>query len=126
MRQERLLNDLSYLKQMIGYAREVENTLAKVKRYGIDIQDEMVVASLAMHIGQIGEQLDSRKLSNELQEEYSDLIPWSAVKRFRDKAYHHYGGTDSYMIIKIATKEIPQIIGSLEFIIRDLEKRLNK
>ena len=109
---------------MLSFAEEIENTLGKVKHYGIDVYDEMVVASLAMHIGQIGEQLDSRKLSGDIQRKYADLLPWSQIKRFRDKAYHHYGGTDSYEIVQIAIKDIPVLIENLQLIIRDVEKEL--
>lgn len=63
MRREQLELDYSYLRQMLSFAEEIENTLEKVKYYGLSLDDEMVVASLAMHIGRIGEQLDSRKLS---------------------------------------------------------------
>ena len=124
MRKEQLELDYSYLRQMLSFAEEIENTLGKVKHYGIDVYDEMVVASLAMHIGQIGEQLDSRKLSGDIQRKYADLLPWSQIKRFRDKAYHHYGGTDSYEMVQIAIKDIPVLIENLQLIIRDVEKEL--
>ena len=126
MRREQLELDYSYLRQMLSFAEEIENTLDKVKHYGIDLYDEMVVASLAMDIGQIGEQLDSRKLSSDLQERYADLLPWSEIKRFRDKAYHHYGGTDSYEIVQIALKDIPVLIENLQIIIRNVERELDK
>lgn len=83
MRREQLELDYSYLRQMLSFAEEIENTLDKVKHYGIDLYDEMVVASLAMHIGQIGEQLDSRKLSKEDMK----LNPKNPVVRSHEKIH---------------------------------------
>ena len=125
MRREQLELDYSYLRQMLSFAEEIENTLG-IKMPEFFYLPEMVVASLAMHIGQIGEQLDSRKLSSDLQERYADLLPWSEIKRFRDKAYHHYGGTDSYEIVQIALKDIPVLIENLQIIIRNVERELDK
>ena len=52
----------------------------------------MVVASVALLLGQIGEQLDSKKLSSEVQNKYQDVpIDFSSMSKFRNKAYHHYG-----------------------------------
>ncbi len=126
MRLSQLEHDLHYLKQMLGYAEEVQNTLAKVKVYGIDLYDEMVVSSLAMHIGQVGEQLDKQKLSQEVQDRFSDILPWSEIKKFRDKAYHHYGGLDTFGIISIAQKDIPSLIENLGYIIRQIENEINR
>ncbi|WP_369913752.1 HepT-like ribonuclease domain-containing protein [Streptococcus merionis] len=111
---------------MIDFAEEIGRTLEKVKKLPLDFSDEMVISSLAMHIGQIGEQLDRQKLSVELQEEYADIIPWSHIKRFRDKAYHHYSRMDGSDILKIATQEIPNLLDGLYKIKRDLEQHLRE
>ncbi len=126
MRIERLEADKRYIQLMLEYAEEAQRTLVKIRQYGIDIQDEMVISSLAMHIGQIGEQLDSRKLSRETQEKYEDLLPWSQIKRFRDKAYHHYGDRNSKEITTIAVYELPSLIEKLHYILRDLAKEQEK
>ena len=77
--------DYHYLQEMIFYAENTQSILLKAKQYGISLSDEMVVDALAMNIGQIGEQLDSQKLSRNFQENHPD-IEWRNIKRFRDKA----------------------------------------
>ena len=51
----------------------------------------MVVESIALLLGEIGAQIDSKNQSIELQEKYRDNpINFSAISKFRNKAYHHY------------------------------------
>lgn len=124
MRMNQLEQDYLYLKQMVYFAETALTRLDKAKKYELDPTDDMVIDALAMNIGQIGEQLDSRKLSQELQERYSDLIDWSSIKKFRDKAYHHYGSMDGRVIFNIAVKTLPDLLEKLRFIIRQVEKEL--
>ena len=86
MRREQLELDYSYLRQMLSFAEEIENTLDKVKHYGIDLYDEMVVASLAMHIGQIGEQLDSRSYLVIFKK---DMLIYCLGLKLRDSGIKH-------------------------------------
>lgn len=119
-----LKQDYVYLRQMMYFAQEVKNTLSKAKRYGIDVYDEMVVTSLAMHIAQIGKRLDSGKLSNEIQEKYSELFPWSKIREFSKKIYYDYDNIKSYEIIQIALKDVSTLISSLQMIMNEIEKEL--
>lgn len=124
MRMEQLEADKEYIRLMLNFANETQKTLQKVKKFGIDLHDEMVISSLAMHLGQIGEQLDSRKLSEEVKAKYEYLIPWSEMKRFRDFAYHHYGNTDSRIIVNTVFKDVPSLIEGLEQVYNDLQREL--
>lgn len=119
-----LKQDYVYLRQMMYFAQEVKNTLSKAKRYGIDVYDEMVVTSLAMHIAQIGKRLDSGKLSNEIQEKYSELFPWSKIREFSKKIYYDYDNIKSYEIVQIALKDVSTLISSLQMIMNEIEKEL--
>lgn len=62
--------DIQYLKSMIYYAVEVNERLNRAKRYNIAPNDEMVVESLALLIGQIGEQMDQKKGSSYINSSY--------------------------------------------------------
>lgn len=124
MKMEQLRQDYLYLKQMIYFAEVAISRLEEAKRYAIDPGDDMVIDALAMNIGQIGEQLDSRKLSQELQDKYSDLVTWSDIKKFRDKAYHHYGSMEGRVIFNIAVNELPNLIDKLNYIVRQVEREL--
>ena len=125
MRQERLKSDHLYLKQMLYYAEQVEDTLKKIERYRIPIEDEMSLNALAMAIGQIGEQLGGGKLSEETQERFSDVVPFHLIKGFRNRAYHYYGSMKTKIIIETATKDIPKLKEGLEYIIFRLEEELS-
>lgn len=124
MKDDCLKQDYVYLRQMMYFAQEVKNTLSKAKGYGIDFYDEMVVTSLAMHIAQIGKRLDSGKLSNEIQEKYSELFPWSKIREFSKKIYYDYDNIKSYEIVQIALKDVSTLISSLQMIMNEIEKEL--
>lgn len=125
MRQERLKSDHSYLKQMLYYAEQVEDTLKKIERYRIPIEDEMSLNALAMAIGQIGEQLGGGKISEETQKRFSGVVPFHLIKGFRNRAYHDYGSMKTKIIIETATKDIPKLKEGLEYIIFRLEEELS-
>lgn len=92
--------DIQYLKSMIYYAVEVNERLNRAKRYNMAPNDEMVVESVALLLSQVGEQLDRKKMSVELQEKYQgNPINFSAISKFRNKAYHHYGSMNTQGIL---------------------------
>ncbi|MBL3715554.1 hypothetical protein GHK52_01675 [Lactococcus garvieae] len=110
--------DIQYLKTMVYYAGEVKERLARAQRYNISANDDMVVESIALLLGQIGEQLDSKKLSEEVQTKYQgNPIDFSSVSKFRNKAYHHYGFMNAKGIL-LASQGIDELIEQLNFIIR--------
>lgn len=110
--------DIQYLKTMIYYAGEVKDRLARAQRYNISVNDDMVVESVALLLGQIGEQLDSKKLSEEVQTKYQgNPIDFSSISKFRNKAYHHYGSMNSKGIL-LASQGMDELIEQLNFIIR--------
>lgn len=114
--------DIQYLKTMIYYAQQVQERLDRAKRYHISLNDEMVVESVALLLGQIGEQLDGKKLSTEVQQKYQDNpIDFSAISKFRNKAYHHYGSMNLHGIIATAM-EMDQVIEQLSVVLR-IEQR---
>lgn len=118
--------DIQYLKTMIYYAQQVQERLDRAKRYHISLNDEMVVESVALLLGQIGEQLDGKKLSAEVQQKYQDNpIDFSAISKFRNKAYHHYGSMNLYGIIATAM-EMDQVIEQLSVVLRKEQRDYDK
>lgn len=122
MRMNQLEADCMYLRQMIDYIERVEKRLEEAKRYGLSLQDEMVVDALAMNLGQIGEQLSQGKLSEETKERYADLVPWRRVKDFRNLAYHSYDKVDSFSILKIVHENLPTLKEHLLYILSQIQQ----
>ncbi|SJZ64451.1 Uncharacterized conserved protein, contains HEPN domain [Pilibacter termitis] len=118
MKNESKETDILYLREMIYYAEKVEERLNTALRYNIPLDDEMVLDSLVMNIGQIGEQLDEQKLSSKIKEKYSSCIPWKEVKNFRNLAYHAYGKINKAEVMEIVKNDIPVLIENLYFIVR--------
>lgn len=78
----------------------------------------MVVESIALLLGQIGEQLDRKKLSEEVQTKYQgNPIDFSLMSKFRNKAYHHYGPMNAKGIL-LASQGMDELVEQLNFIIR--------
>ncbi|MGT2722335.1 HepT-like ribonuclease domain-containing protein [Streptococcus porcinus] len=123
MRQDQLERDYYFLKQMIYYCEQTFARIEFAKKSRLSINDEMVIDSLAMNLGQIGEQLDSSKLSEELREQYSD-IPWRKIKDFRNLAYHNYGAIRIQVLLRIIENELPILLDQLSSVLRDIERRL--
>lgn len=124
MRKNQLEKDYLYLKEMVYYAEKALEVVPKANKFGIPLDDDMVIASLTMMIGQVGEQLDSQKLSEEFKEKYSSVIDWKLVKGFRNLAYHHYGRIDGVQVINIVKKSIPELLEGLCVIQRQVEREL--
>ncbi|WDA68455.1 hypothetical protein [Lactococcus lactis] len=110
--------DIQYLKTMIYYAEQVKERLLFAQNHNLSVNDDMVIESVALLLGQIGEQLDSKKLSPELQQKYQgNPIDFSSISKFRNKAYHHYGSMNSKGILK-AAMGMDELIEQINYIIR--------
>lgn len=110
--------DIEYLKTMIYYAEQVKERFLFAQSHNLSVNDDMVVESVALLLGQIGEQLDSKKLSTEIQQKYQgNPIDFSSISKFRNKAYHHYGSMNSKGILK-AAMGMDELIEQINYIIR--------
>ena len=79
---------------------------------------------LASNLAHVGEQLDSSKLSKETQIEF-DYIPWSDIKKFRDKHDHWYQDISNDVVDSIIEDYLPELYEQLEEIILILTDRLS-
>lgn len=122
MRMSRSEFDKIYIREMLNYIQIIYDRLEFVKKAGLSLSDEMVIDSLAMNLGQIGEQLGLDKLSEEVKEKYSHIINWRELKSFRNEMYHDYGAVDSKRITSFVLKKLPTIEANLNLILRELEK----
>lgn len=124
MRQVNVESDIAYIKDMLLYLEKAKEVVPKANRFGIPLDDDMVISSIAMNLGQVGEQLSQGKLSDNVKEEFSDRINWSEIKGFRNFIYHNYGNLKFHLIKKILDESVPRTEESLLQILRMLESRL--
>ena len=111
--------DISVLKRIVHYCDEIveaiqkhELTLDKVN------SDSLYKNALAMSILQIGELVNV--LSQTFRSEHNDM-PWSEIKRMRDKAAHHYGVFDVETLWESVTEDISPLKEYCETCIAEYE-----
>ncbi|HHT7814972.1 TPA: antitoxin, partial [Streptococcus suis] len=80
MRDRNLERDIAYIKDMLLYIERAREVIPRANRYGIPLDDDMVISSISMNLGQVGEQLSSGKLSEEIKEKYSHIVSWQKIK----------------------------------------------
>ena len=124
MRSQSLETDIAYLKDMVLYLDKAVAVLDKARRYNLPLDDDRVVDSIAMNLGQVGEELSLGKLSEEVKQKYSDRINWVQIKGFRNFIYHNYSNLNFKIVEGILKKSVPETKESLYSIIRELEKEL--
>ena len=124
MRSQSLETDIAYLKDMVLYLDKTVAVLDKARRYNLPLDDDMVVDSIAMNLGQVGEQLSLGILSEEVKQKYSDRINWVQIKGFRNFIYHNYSNLNFKIVEGILKESVPKTKESLYSIIRELEKEL--
>lgn len=124
MRSQSLETDIAYLKDMVLYLDKADAVLYKARRYNLPLDYDMVVDSIAMNLGQVGEQLSLGKLSEEVKQKYSDRINWTQIKGFRNFIYHNYSNLNFKIIEGILKESVPKTKESLHSIIRELEGEL--
>ena len=77
--------------------------------------------ALASQIAHIGEQLDSNKLSKEVQERYPE-IPWRDMKDYRNLHNHWYQDIRMTQVYEIAESDLEELLQALYEIRDDLIK----
>ncbi|MBF0818430.1 HepT-like ribonuclease domain-containing protein [Streptococcus acidominimus] len=125
MREANIETDIAYIQDMLVYIERASEVIPRATRYGIPLDDDMVISSIAMNLGQIGEQLSIGKLSEETKEKYSEIVSWRKIKSFRNFIYHNYGNLDYFKIKSILDKSLPETKEQLEYVLRDLRKKLD-
>lgn len=126
---DRLENDLYWISLMIEFTEKalaVRRELKVIETKTIpSLTYEAFRDSLALAIANIGEQLDPSKLSMKIREENPD-IPWSDIKRYRDKHSHWYQDMSHEVIDVIADDYLPELYDRLLEIRHDIETTLSE
>lgn len=126
---ERLESDLYWIRKMIEYAEKSYSNyqlLEELQNTGIDLRLwELAEDGLASNLSHVGEQIDSNKLSKELQEEYHH-IDWSNIKRYRDLHDHLYEKIKIDQVYEIIEELLPSLVEDLYRIEKDLLDRLSE
>lgn len=126
---DRLENDLYWISLMIEFTEKalaVRQELISLKTKTVPfLMHEAFRDSLSLAIANIGEQLDPRKLSMEIREQNPD-IPWSKIKKFRDKHNHWYQKIERDYVESIAESYLPELYDRLLEIRHDIETTLSE
>ena len=125
---ERIEEDLAWLGLMIEYTEKILRSKEEMKALEKSSISQLLYLimqdSLASNLAHVGEQLDSSKLSKETQIE-CDYIPWSDIKKFRDKHDHWYQDISHDVVDSIIEDYLPELYEQLEEIILILTDRLS-
>ena len=100
--------DISILKHMIRYCKDVDETIAHFGNSLIKLKEDRIYKNaLTMCIMQIGE------LAGHLSEDFKTAyptMPWRDMRRMRDLAAHHYIKFDGDTLWETATEDIPLLL----------------
>lgn len=125
---ERIEEDLAWLGLMIEYTEKILQAKEEMKALEKSSISQLLYLimqdGLASNPAHVGEQLDSSKLSKETQIEF-DYIPWSDIKKFRDKHDHWYQDISHDVVDSIIEDYLPELYEQLEEIILILTDRLS-
>lgn len=125
---ERIEEDLVWLRLMLEYADKIlqaKEEMKALERSSISQLLYLIMQDgIASNLAHVGEQLDSSKLSKETQIEF-DYIPWSDIKKFRDKHDHWYQDISHDVVDSIIEDYLPELYEQLEEIILILTDRLS-
>lgn len=127
---EQLESDLYWISLMIAFTEKALITYERLKKK-IDKSSFDPFLYLAMQDGiasamaDIGEQLDSNKLSAEVKEEF-DEVPWAAIRSFRNKHNHWYQDLSHDTVEDIVEEDLPLLFEQLTEIEKILRDRLSE
>ena len=126
---EQLESDLYWISLMKDFTEKALRTYEDLQ--SIDKSSVTPLLYLAMQDGiasamaDIGEQLDSNKLSAEVKEEF-DEVPWAAIRSFRNKHNHRYQDISHDVVADIIEEDLPLLFEQLTEIEKILRDRLSE
>ena len=102
-------DDLELLRDMLDYARRVEQIIAGASRVDFD-RDEYLQTTVVHYVQIIGEA--ATKISTALKAEHSE-IPWVDITGMRHKIVHGYRELNLNKVWSTATVDIPNLVATL-------------
>ena len=125
---ERIEEDLVWLHLMLEFTEktlQIKEEMNALNRSNISQLLQLTLQDgLASNLAHVGEQLDTNKLSKETQREF-DYVPWSDIKKFRDKHDHWYQDISHDIVDSIVEDFLPELYLQLDEIIKILTNRLS-
>ena len=111
--------DISALKHIVKYCNEISEAISKHNLTIEKVASDFVYKNaLSMCILQIGELVNI--LSQDFRASHDDM-PWSEIKRMRDKATHHYGSFDVNTLWETVLEDISPLKEYCELCINKTE-----
>ena len=126
---EQIESDLMWISLMINFTEKSLMALEELKTI-----DQSSISSfsyllmqdgLASTMAHIGEQLDSNKLSAEVQREF-DEVPWAAIRSYRNRHNHWYQDISHDTVATIVEEDLPLLLEQLIEIEKILKDRLSE
>ena len=126
---EQIESDLMWISLMIDFTEKSLMVLEELKTI-----DQSSISSfsyllmqdgLASTMAHIGEQLDSNKLSAEVQKEF-DEVPWAAIRSYRNRHNHWYQDISHETVADIVEEDLPLLLEQLIEIEKILRDRLSE
>jgi hypothetical protein len=126
---EQIESDLMWISLMINFTEKSLMALEELKTI-----DQSSISSfsyllmqdgLASTMAHIGEQLDSNKLSAEVQKEF-DEVPWAAIRSYRNRHNHWYQDISHDTVATIVEEDLPLLLEQLIEIEKILRDRLSE
>ena len=105
------------------YLEHIQDCFSKVVQYLAHVgypeflEDEEKQDAVIRKIEVAGEA--TKRLSAETRAKYA-LVPWRAISGMRDKLIHDYFDVDLETVWETATKDIPELLVSIEGIIKEM------
>ena len=107
------------LTKIISYCKDAQDTVERAGDFDTLSNDTLYKNAASMCILQIGELVSV--LDKEVIEKHNN-IPWSHIKKMRNKAAHHYGKFDSKILWETIKDDIPILINVCNNIIKELDE----
>lgn len=126
---EQIESDVMWISLMINFTEKSLMALEELKTI-----DQSSISSfsyllmqdgLASTMAHIGEQLDSNKLSAEVQKEF-DEVPWAAIRSYRNRHNHWYQDISHDTVATIVEEDLPLLLEQLIEIEKILKDRLSE
>ena len=86
---DRLLKDLNHIEVMLKYSNKIMDVKSKFYRDEYKLDEENLAVLFSFYLMQIGEQIATGNLSEELKDKYG-FIEWKSIRGLRNIVSHTY------------------------------------